>query len=280
MKKNLRLGIISDLHLDVNEKEGKPVVETLVQVIGNSDVNAVLIPGDISNDYEKTLGYVGRIQRESGIPCYFVPGNHDLWNEAHPHKNTWDIYQESMSFKGNLANGPVELPGGWVLVGDVGWYDYSFGGKGITREAFDEMQFEDRIWQDKIKAVWERSTLEMHQYFFDKLEAQLKQWQHQKLILMTHVVPHPAFTVQKPNAMWYYLNAFLGSAAYGSLAQHYQVRYAVFGHVHYRMTKTFDGTTYACRCLGTCDEWDYFHGKTETRQAVEDAFQVIELEVT
>lgn len=277
MKKNMRVGIISDLHVDENEKAGKPVVETLLRVIGNSGVDAVLIAGDVSNDYRETLAFFNTIERESGISCYHVPGNHDLWNEAHPHKNAWDIYHELLSFKGNLANGPVELPGGWVLLGDVGWYDYSFGGKEISREEFDKMQFEGRIWQDKIKAIWDRSTLEMHQYFLDKLEAQLKRWQHHKLILMTHVVPHPAFTVQKPNAMWRYLNAFLGSTAYGSLAQQYQVEYAVFGHVHYRMTKTIDGTTYACRCLGTYDEWDYFHGKTETKQAVEDAFEVIEL---
>ena len=278
MKKNLRLGIISDLHLDVNEAAGKPVVETLVQVIESSAVDAVLIPGDISNDYQKTLGYADRIESESGIPCYFVPGNHDLWNEAYPEKDAWEIYHELKRFKGNLINGPVEFPGGWVLVGDTGWYDYSFGGKGITREAFDNMQFEERVWQDKVNARWDRPTLEMHQYFLDKLEAQLKEWKGHKLILMTHVVPHDAFTVQQPNAMWYYLNAFLGGKSYGALVQKYKVRYAVFGHVHYRMTKTIEGTTYACRCLGTHDEWGYFDGKTQTQQAVADAFQVIDLE--
>lgn len=278
MKQKFRLGMISDLHLDINEKAGKPVVDTLVQAIVNSEVDAVLIPGDISNDYQKTLGYVKRIEGDSGIPCYFVPGNHDLWNENHPEKNAWDIYRELQDTKGNLTNGPVQLPGGWALVGDVGWYDYSFGGEGITREAFDHMQFEDRVWQDRIKASWDRPTLEVHQFFLNKLETQLKEWQGHKLILMTHVVPHTAFTVQQPNPMWHYLNAFLGGQTYGALVQQYKVRYAVFGHVHYRMTRSIDGITYACRCLGTYDEWGYFDGKTKTQQAVEDAFQVIELE--
>ena len=36
------------------------------------------------------------------------------------------------------------------------------------------MKIDDRLWQDKVKAIWGRPTREMHTYFYDKLEQQLK----------------------------------------------------------------------------------------------------------
>ena len=66
---------------------------------------------------------------------------------------------------GNLAAGPVSLSGDWVVVGDVGWYDYAFGDERYSREEFDRMKIGERLWQDKVKAVWGRPTVEMHDFF-------------------------------------------------------------------------------------------------------------------
>ena len=99
--------------------------------------------------------------------------NHDIWNENHPDKTAWDIYDALRVFSGNLANGPAELAQGWVVIGDLGWYDYSFGSRQYAIDEFDRMKINDRLWQDKDKAVWQKSTLEMHRHFHRKLEKQL-----------------------------------------------------------------------------------------------------------
>ena len=117
------------------------------------------------------------------------------------------------------------------------------------------MQYENRLWQDKIKAVWGKSTVAMHHYFYRKIEKQLAANRHKRLILVTHVLPIIDFTVQPPNKMWRYLNAFLGSRQYGHLALRYGVRYSISGHVHYRRQAKYENTTFICNCLNYASQW-------------------------
>ena len=161
-----------------------------------------------------------------------------------------------------------------VVVGDLGWYDYSFGSPEFSIEDFDRMHIDGRLWQDKIKALWGRSTRDMHDYFYDKLKQQLDGLPGKKIILVIHVLPIQAFTVQNPDRMWSYLNAFLGSAQYGDLALEYAVPYVICGHVHYRLQKRIDNTEFICNCLNYSDQWI----KTEPDQEIADVLKVIELD--
>ena len=73
--------------------------------------------------------------------------------------------------------------------------------------------------------------------------------------MVTHVLPILDFTVQPPNRMWNYLNAFLGSRQYGELALRYSVAYSISGHVHYRKQVRYDDTTFICNCLNYASQW-------------------------
>ena len=215
----------------------------------------MVIAGDIANDYELTLQTLNGIETASGVRCLFVPGNHDIWNEHHPAKTAWDIYDDLKAFRGNLANGPVELVHGWVVLGDLGWYDYTFGNQQYSVEEFDRMKINGRQWQDKHKAVWGASTLEIHRFFHKKLKKQLDAHKNCNIILVTHVLPIADFTVQRPTNLWQYMNAFLGSKQYGELALDYSVKYSISGHVHYRKQKTYENTTFICNCLNYVSQW-------------------------
>ena len=251
----MKIGILSDIHIDLEHSRPDKVLEGIVAAIKKSDIGVMIIAGDVANDYELTLRALGDIEKASGVRCLFVPGNHDIWNENHPDKTAWDIYEALKTFGGNLANGPAELADGWVVIGDLGWYDYTFGSHQYSAEEFDRMKINDRLWQDKIKAVWGTSTLEMHRHFHDKLEKQLFACKGSNIILVTHVLPIMDFTVQPPDSMWQYLNAFLGSRQYGELALNYAVKYSVSGHVHYRKQKTYENTTFICNCLNYASQW-------------------------
>ena len=61
------------------------------------------------------------------------------------------------------------------------------------------MKIGNRLWQDKVKAVWNKPTLEMHRYFYRKLEKQLEANKNNNIILVTHVLPLLEFTVQPPD---------------------------------------------------------------------------------
>ena len=253
--RKLKIGILSDIHVDIDHKTPHGVLEGIVVAIKQNVADLMIIAGDVANDYELTLRALETIEDASGVPCLFVPGNHDIWNEKHPNLNAWDTYEALKQFPGNLCNGPRELGNDWVVIGDLGWYDYSFGGREYSIEEFDRMKINGRLWQDKVKAKWDRSTLEMHRYFYDKLEQQLKDHRDKKIILVTHVLPLLDFTVQPPDKQWNYLNAFLGSREYGQLALDYSVAYSISGHVHYRKEQTYGKTVFICNCLNYASQW-------------------------
>ena len=251
----MKLGILSDLHVDLKDSDPEKLLQGLVEAVAENGVETIIIAGDVANDYTVTLKFLDRIEEKAGVRCLFVPGNHDIWNEKHPDKTAWDTYRELENFSGNLSAGPIELGDQWVVIGDLGWYDYSFGSSEYTIADFDRMKFKGRLWQDKIKAVWDTSTLEMHRHFHRKIEKQLKASRHKKIIMVTHVLPIVDFTVQPPDKMWNYLNAFLGSRQYGELALKYGVDFSISGHVHYRRMKRYNSTTFICNCLNYASQW-------------------------
>jgi len=269
----MRIGILSDIHVDINLEAGKPVMEGLKAAIKNKAIDKMIIAGDLASDYQLTLASLEEIETSTGVECLFVPGNHDIWNENHPDITAWDAYEWLKAHKGNLVNGPRNLVGDWVAVGDLGWYDYSFGSPEFTLEEFDRMQIDDRLWQDKIKSIWGKPTRDMHRYFYEKLQQQLKAHQGKKIILVIHVIPIQEFTVQPPDRMWSYLNAFLGSAQYGELALEYNVPYVICGHVHYRMQERINNTGFICNCLNYSDQWI----KPTPEQEIDDVLKVIEI---
>lgn len=270
----MKVGVISDLHVDTNERPGRPgVIEALAKVAKDKQLDRLLIAGDISSDFQITLQALEQFQAQSEIPYLFVPGNHDVWNVNHPQQNAWEIYRALQKDPNNLCDRPVQLNDEWVVIGDLGWYDFSFGSSEFDQSDFERMNFEGRTWQDSLYADWQQSTLSVHQHFYNKIYEQLQQYRDYKRIVLTHVVSHAAFTVPLPHPMWRYFNAFLGSEQYGQLLVEQGVEIAVCGHVHYRKTRKVSETEWICSCLGYRREWHY----DDILKEIDHALSVIQL---
>lgn len=252
----MKIGILSDIHVDLNNTKNGDVTTAIYQTLENEDIDLFICAGDVADDFQRTIETIEEIRSRSGRRCLFVPGNHDIWVEYHPGMSSQQIYEALGELPDNLSSEPAPLNDDWIAIGDLGWYDYSFGGAEYSKEEFDRMRFGDRVWQDGIKAVWNRDTVEQHRHFYDKLKAQLEQHTDKRIIFVTHVLPIRDFTVLRPNQEWNYLNAFLGSAAYGDLVRlHDNVKYSISGHVHYRKKKRIGETEHICSCLGYVDQW-------------------------
>jgi putative phosphoesterase len=252
----MKIGILSDIHVDLNNSGRDGVTAALCQTIETENIDLFICAGDVADDFECTIQTLEFIRTRTGHRCLFVPGNHDIWVEYHRGMSSQQIYEALQELPDNLCSQPIPLKEDWIVIGDLGWYDYSFGGAEYSKEDFDRMRFGDRVWQDGIKAVWNRDTVEQHRYFHDKLKKQLEEHTDRRIIFITHVLPIIDFTVLNPNETWNYLNAFLGSEEYGDLVvQHSNVKYCISGHVHYRKKKRMGETEYICNCLGYIDEW-------------------------
>ena len=271
----MRIGVISDLHVDLNEQAGEPSVEqALLEVVDESRLDALIIAGDISNDVRLSLKVLNGLRDASGIPVLFVPGNHDYWSKENGITDTWEIYGQFRTYDGCLSESPRALNEDWVVIGNSGWYDYTLGEDKYGFGDFEKMRTPDRTWQDSLYVDWGRSNRDIHRYFYEGLERELSEHRGKQVIMVTHMLTHPYFKVPMPHPQWEYFNAFLGSAEYAALYEKYGVRYGIMGHVHYRKRHAERGTEMICACLGYRREWK----EADARREIRNCMQIIAIE--
>lgn len=254
----MNIGMISDLHIDYSKEY--PITEELIQLIRETRIEVLLIAGDISESVELTLNTIEQLNQDTSCKVYFVPGNHDMWDKQNTLENgfhTEENYKKYLVCPYCISGKVIELKDDWVLFGDIGWYDYSFG-KGYEKEQYDEMTFGKRTWHDKLYNVWSKDNQATHQWQLQSLKKTIAPYRDKHKILVTHMVSHPAFTVPEDwskTVNWAYFNAFLGSKDYQTLCEEENVDYALMGHVHYRGELRDGATTYVCSCLNYYNEW-------------------------
>jgi len=252
-RNNMKAAVISDIHIDINHDEKEPVIDSLKKVLEQDMPEILIIAGDISNDYRKTLEFLKQTDRT--IPTLFVPGNHDLWSIENQQHDTWKIYDALGTYPHNLCTQNYIINDEWAVCGECGWYDYSFADREFSTELIQEGSYMQRKWKDKDYIKWGKNDAEVFDIFYDKLEKKISEVKDRKIIMVTHMLTHKEFTV-KDHPMWKFFNAFLGSSRYGELIKKYDVKYSIMGHVHYRKELEEKGTRYICACLNYTNEWE------------------------
>ncbi len=250
----MRLGVISDLHIDLNKD--LPIAQVLAQKAAEKKLDALLIAGDIANRQPLVFAFLGEMEQRTGLPVYFVPGNHDLWDEAGFGADSRVIYQRYADHPRCLTGKRILLGERWAMVGDAGWYDYSFANPRFTEADFARHELEGRVWQDSRFVIWGKEDKAVHREMLGRLAAALEGSKQKQLVAVTHMVSTLAFAVPESWGNWAYFNAFLGSRQYGELYQKYEnVKYSVMGHVHFRGEKEEGNLWHICACLGYVSEW-------------------------
>ncbi len=270
---DMKIGILSDIHVDVNYKEDNRVEDAVLKCVEKNNIEILIIAGDISSDYRKTLSVLNEFEKQSSARILFVPGNHDIWNKKHQNMNTNFIYNELKKYKGNLSRKNIVI-GDWAFVGDIGWYDYSFGSDEYEIADFCKGKAFERTWQDKNYVDWEMTDIEVNDRFYNMLKERLEQVKDKKIIFVTHMVIHEAFIVHESREIWKYFNAFLGSKKYKNLIKEYNVKYAIMGHVHYRKRGKVGSIEYICNCLNYRNEW---YDSEDAYKEVDKAMYLIEI---
>ena len=265
--------ILSDIHVDINRDY--PVAKELARFAKEQNAQLVIIAGDVSESQQETLNTLDRVEQDSGARVLFVPGNHDLWGPEEDPDQVARIYEGYCRDAHCLCGRDVVL-GDQVILGDVGWYDYSFGSGRYSLEEFEEMSLAGRTWQDHFRNAWTRDNLGRNQWMLSRLETRMAAYPDKELVMVTHMVPIKEFTVPQEMGNWSYFNAFLGSRKLGELFTRYPVKTAVCGHVHYRKSLQKEGIAWLCRCLNYHTEWRPQDGETVEEQ-IRNAAEVREL---
>lgn len=281
----MRIGFISDLHIDINQDY--PVMELLAEASLEKELDMLAIAGDVSETPVRTIDAMQSLQERllSAADCRvcYVPGNHDMWNKNCPDQQTEQIAAAYEADPLCLAGGKVFLAGDYGLIGDIGWYDYSFASAQYSREELDGMRIGERTWQDKLYNSWTEDNAGQMQASLARLRAAMEKaaalYGHEKaLIAVTHMLPVREFCVPESQKDWGFFNAFLGGEAIGDLFTEYPVRFSICGHVHYRKHYVRDGITWICPCLGYHNEWPLYELDDNSPQThIENALQVFDL---
>jgi len=253
----MKVGFISDLHVDRHyELNSDHYLNVLKKAIHAQNLDMLVIGGDISNHYTKTFQFVEDLESQAEIPVYFIPGNHDFWEEKDAKKNTHKIYQYYKEHPQSLIESPLEINDEYTLVGHSGWYNHAvYDKKKFTPEEVEHGKFRWTYWQDKLRVDWGMTDLEVSEHFTQIIKKDLEKVKTNKIILQTHVVTVPEFTMPMPHRIFDFFNAYMATSDLKNFHKEYPITHQVMGHIHFRASLLKEGTRFITNSLGYRREW-------------------------
>ena len=166
----------SDLHIDYSQLSvNGSIIKTLQDFLQQKSPDCFVIAGDISSDMKLTVSIIDELNKI--VPTYWVPGNHDLWTTD---SSSWPAYRMAEDHATCLCGSPVVF-NDHVIIGDVGWYDYTLGSVKVNLEEFSYLK--DKLWMDGKFCKFEGMTdPEICNHMIKKLDYQIKQYEDKKII--------------------------------------------------------------------------------------------------
>lgn len=261
----MKVGFISDLHIDNFKYSIDEYLEVLTQVSQDNLLDCLVIGGDISNSYKTTTSFVEKLQVLAKIPIYFIPGNHDLWDRESDKEaiDTMKIYNLYKNHPQCLIESPLMLTEEVGLIGHPAWYNYvNYNTNKFSLEQIERGKYKGVTWQDKRYIQWPKGDREMSLEFSKLIEKDIQSLQASEYILVTHIITIPEFTMPLPHRVFDFFNAYIATDDLTPIYEKYPIRASVMGHVHFRGKVERDNTLFLTNSLGYVKEWrssDMYH---------------------
>ena len=259
----MRLLVTSDLHY--NHARSKPLAEEMIARINRERADALLIVGDTAVADGDALERCLALFRFDG-PKLFVAGNHELWTAGDDSYSlyTHDLPRRVSAMGWQWLEGAPFVAGDVAVVGNLGWYDYSFAQLelGIPRRFYEHkvspgaaralgryahlfdgpgddispaaMQLVAR-WNDGKFVKLHRSD---ERFLDERLDQLARDLDHvrgaRRVLAAVHHLPFRALLPPPHSAQWDFAKAYLGSERIGEVLLRYaNVRDVVCGHSHF-----------------------------------------------
>lgn len=248
--------LMSDLHLDMNEQVlQRSLTPEFISWLKDKPYDVLIIAGDLAGDAFAAIKLVEKIKAQTNKEVYFVAGNHDVWVPEQAEENSWGNYHLMMNHP-NYLHAPSEV-GDHVIIGGMGWYDYSLGMDDISSDTFKKEK--KHLWKDARFARWEIDDEVLLTRFIKSWRADLEKHRNKPVMFVNHFIPYKAFLTWLPdNDKMNFCQAYMGSARIGQMLDQYSnIDYVAFGHTHHRHGMVdHHGKTIICQPLGYVDDWE------------------------
>lgn len=263
----MRIGFVSDLHIDFNRRYD--FVTVLTQLVHDMRLDQLVIMGDSANGLDRNLAFYEQLQNQLPVPFWTLIGNHDLYVSAPREKSVADIqrasrhaYRELDRLPSALTHHPI-VTNHWVITGINGWYDYTFAKhydeRHLSRYANNVIA--KHVWPDQLYINGNQIDARRDR---DWVTRQIFEWQHQingmvlgsrKLLVASHMLPTKRLARQMPIPLYDRFLYQLGSERYRELFEDNHVTIALSGHSHMPMKLTNHGIYYQNLSLGYDFQW-------------------------
>jgi predicted phosphodiesterase len=258
----MRILVTADLHY--NHPRSRALADDLIAEMNRAGGDVLLVVGDTAAaDGDALERCLSRF--EFSGPKLFVAGNHELWTRG---PDSYDLFRRLLPQRVRtlgwhwLQTEPF-VAGDVAIVGNVGWYDYSFaqaslaiptrfyaakvspGAAGHLSEFASLLQPDDDIPPSarEVVARWnDGKFIKLHrtdEQFLDELLAELRTQvavlQHvPKILAAVHHLPFAQLLPPSHSAQWDFAKAYLGSSRIGEVLLSYtNIHTIVCGHSHF-----------------------------------------------
>ena len=252
----MRIGVTSDIHTDITTAN-RWIVKHLVNAAHEASLDVLVICGDVSPNLLELSRALLAFQ-ELDCKKLFVAGNHDIWvfeknvTSEQKYKIIDDICLEcDFHHLGKEAF----VIGQVGFCGTIGWYDYSFK---LEKYEFSESQYARKrlynsVWNDVVYAKWDCSDKELAHRFEMELQSQIDSIKDEvsHIAVVTHHLPFQESVIYRGELPWDFFSAFMGSKGLGKICVNEPlVKYALFGHSHFKSHQQINGITAICSPVG------------------------------
>jgi len=263
MRKKIKLVFTADMHLGIT-----PVDLWMVEVekIKAEKPDIVVIGGDFSPDINRVMESFDIFSDINALKCYVV-GNHDIWVVDGIGNSFYKYHMLTELDCGFccLDDSPriFEKDGYKIgLVGNMGWYDYSFRDKQIdilyplAMASYKQKKFPNgkAKWMDGKYAKWLSTDAEMSKFFANLLDNHIRKMivcDVDVICCFTHHIPFEKM-VKKDTEDWNMGNAFCGSKKIDKVIRKYdKIKYVFCGHSH----TEFKGKLYGKKCYNVGSDY-------------------------
>lgn len=236
-----RLLVSGDLHYDLRGKN-VAMIRDLAAFVNRSRADAFAIVGDVvAGDRDLLRECLDLFGGFRGVKL-IVPGNHDLWTRTGDSENIYRRQFPAAAARSGfhtLDGAPVRF-GSVAVVGNIGWYDYSFRERKLRmkRSDYERKCIPGKVTFNDARFIrWRYTDEEFTALCRDQLGEDIRRVNAKadRIVALTHFLPFDELVPRTSDFRYLFARAYVGARCLGGVLRRFKsVSHVFCGHIHVR----------------------------------------------